>query len=283
MGVEMSYEQLSSGGLDYLACRYERSKLMFRGPRKKLDKPYVALIGGSEIYGKFTEVPISEQLEQVVGRSVVNLGHLNSGIDAFYEDASVLNICHRADLVVMQVMGAQNMSNRLYSVHPRRNDRFVGASNFLTTMYREVDFTQFHYTRHLLTALQNASEERFALVVEELQMAWAARMRAFLRRMDARVCLLWMSDRPPEQVAATDPAERDPLYVTKPMLDALREDVEEIVVVAASEEEIIAGRPRMRFSELEEPMAREMLGPVVHETTVRALANILPEILPPER
>jgi len=283
MGVEMSYEQLSSGGLDYLACRYERSKLMFRGPRKKLDKPYVALIGGSEIYGKFTEVPISEQLEQVVGRSVVNLGHLNSGIDAFYEDASVLNICHRADLVVLQVMGAQNMSNRLYSVHPRRNDRFVGASNFLTTMYREVDFTQFHYTRHLLTALQNASEERFALVVEELQMAWAARMRAFLRRMDARVCLLWMSDRPPEQVAATDPAERDPLYVTKPMLDALREDVEEIVVVAASEEEIIAGRPRMRFSELEEPMAREMLGPVVHETTVRALANILPEILPPER
>jgi hypothetical protein len=280
MGGKMSYEHLSSGGLDYLACRYGRSKLMFRGPRKKLDAPYVVMIGGSEVYGRFVEVPISEHLEQVLGRTVVNLGHLNSGLDAFVEDASVLDICSGADMVIVQVMGAQNMSNRMYAVHPRRNDRFIGASHFLQTMYRQVDFTQFHYTRHLLTALRHASRERYGLLVEELQMAWLARMRSFLRRMDGRVCLLWMSDRAPQPDAITDPLMRDPLFVSSHMLDSLRDEVEEILVVAGTPDEIEAGRLRMRYSDLEEPVAREMLGPVVHETAARALANILFEFLP---
>lgn len=276
----MTYEHLSSGGLDYLACRYGRSKLMFRGPRKKLDAPYIVLIGGSEIYGKFVETPISEQLEQALGRTVVNLGHLNAGLDAFYDDPSLLDICQGADLVVLQVLGAQNMSNRMYSVHSRRNDRFVSASNFLQTMYRQVDFTQFHYTRHLLTALRQTSRERYGLLTEELQAAWLGRMRGLLRRLNGPVCLLWLSDRPPHPNPITDPSLRDPLFVSAPMLDSLRSDVDEIVVVAATPDEIEAGRLRMQFSELEEPVAREMLGPVVHETTARALANIMEELLP---
>ncbi len=36
-------------------------------------------------------------------------------------------------------MGAQNLSNRFYAVHPRRNDRFLRASTLMKTIFREVD------------------------------------------------------------------------------------------------------------------------------------------------
>jgi hypothetical protein len=60
--------------------------------------------------------------------------------------------------------GAQNLSNRLYTVHPRRNDRFLRASGILRTIYRDVDFTEFHFTRHMLDHLRCLSEDRFDIV-----------------------------------------------------------------------------------------------------------------------
>ena len=36
-------------------------------------------------------------------------------------------------------------------------------------MFREVDFTEFHFTRHMLQTLQAVAPDRFALVAEELQ------------------------------------------------------------------------------------------------------------------
>ncbi len=61
-------------------------------------------------------------------------------------------------MTVIQVMGAHNMSNRFYAVHPRRNDRFLRASlGCCKTIYPEVDFTEFNFTRHMLTALATHS------------------------------------------------------------------------------------------------------------------------------
>ena len=56
---------------------------------------------------------------------------------------------------MIQVSGAQNLSNRFHAVHPRRNDRFLRASTLLKTIYRDVDFTEFNFTRHLLTTLRD--------------------------------------------------------------------------------------------------------------------------------
>lgn len=275
----MTFEQLNSPGLDYLSCRYEGSKLMFRGPRKRLDQPYVAMIGGTDIYGRFCETPVSEMLEVSTGLPIVNLGHLNAGVDAFMNDPAILMICRNAAVTVIQVMGAQNMSNRLYSVHPRRNDRLVAQSNFLKTLYREPDYTQYHFTRHLLCGLQDISRDRFALVAEELGTAWVARMKSLIAQIGGEICLLWMSDRAPSEVGTSDPLGHDPLFVGSEHIDALQQDLAAYVEIVSTTDELEAGRERMVFSAYEEPVAREVLGPIVYEAAARSLAPVILELV----
>ena len=77
-------------------------------------------------------------------------------------------------MTVVQVMGAQNLTNRFYTVHPRRNDRFLRAAPDLQALYPEVDFTEFHFTRHLLRTLRWSSADRFEVVAEELRAVWVA-------------------------------------------------------------------------------------------------------------
>ena len=116
----MAYEHLGAGALDYYPCRYGTSKLWFRGPSKALDQPYCAVIGGSETYGKFVERPYPDLFQDKTGYPVVNLGCVNAGADVFALDETVMDICKNAEITVIQLTGAQNISNRYYSVHPRR-------------------------------------------------------------------------------------------------------------------------------------------------------------------
>ena len=53
----MAYEYAGEAALDYFPCRYGQSKLLFRGPRRRLEGAYVAAIGGTETYGKFVPDP----------------------------------------------------------------------------------------------------------------------------------------------------------------------------------------------------------------------------------
>ncbi|MGB5560585.1 MAG: DUF6473 family protein [Paracoccaceae bacterium] len=274
----MAYEHLGEGALDYYPCRYGKSKLLFRGPRKKLDKPYVALLGGSEIYGKFVEQPMPEMLEGLIDRPVVNLGCVNAGTDLVVSDDTVMEICRNAAVTVIQITGAQNMSNRFYSVHPRRNDRFLKASNLLSTIFRDVDFTEFHFTRHLLSDLSERSPEKFAMVQQELKDAWVARMRTMMAKIGGKFVLLWMSDRTPED-ACDDWSSRDPLFVDRAMLDAIADQTAGLVEVVAIREEIEAGYDRMVHTQLEELAAREMLGPVVQEAAAHALQGALSPLI----
>ncbi len=117
--------------------------MLFRGPRKRLDQPYLAFVGGTETYGKFIEKPFPVLVEKSMRQTCVNFGCVNGGIDAFVTDKTVLDICNGADLTVVQVMGANLLSNRFFTVHPRRNDRFVQASTVLKAIYPEVDFSDF--------------------------------------------------------------------------------------------------------------------------------------------
>ena len=60
----MKRETIDGAGLTYAPCRYGMSRIMFRGPKRRLDNPYFACIGGTETYGKFIDRPFPALIEK---------------------------------------------------------------------------------------------------------------------------------------------------------------------------------------------------------------------------
>ncbi len=273
----MTYNAMGQGSLDYLPCRYGTSKVLFRGPRKSLKKPYLAFFGGTETYGKFVIKPFPELVEEKIGLPCVNLGCTNAGVEVFASDPQLTEIGAGAAVTVLQVLSAQNMSNRFYSVHPRRNDRFLKPSVLLEAIFRDVDFAEFNFNKHMLTHLNEVSPERFRSVREELQSAWVARMHHLLGRIPGKTVLLWFGAVDPDN---RDTAMRcDPWFITREMIEMLRGKVTVVVEVKASEYARDQGTEGMVFSEMERPAASTMLGPAAHEEAAAALTPVLRELL----
>jgi len=271
----MTYAAMGQSALDYFPCRYGTSKLLFRGPRRRLQDDYVVFLGGIETYGKFITTPFPMLVEYETGVKSVNLGCVNAGIDAYLTDKSLISICSRAKATVIQAMGAQNMSNRFYAVHSRRNDRFLHASTLLKTSYSEVDFTEFNFTRHMLCALAKVSAGKFDMVRQELKDAWVARMQILITQIDGPVVLLWLTGTEASDVE--DMRHTDALFIDQEMIDAVKSSLPKTVVVsvAGTKEDMAAGIDEMVFEEMERPAAEELLGPVVHRRTSEVLAEAL--------
>jgi hypothetical protein len=277
----MAYEKLTDPGLDYQPCRYEPSRLWFRGPKKLLDQDYISFVGGTKTYGKFVRRPFPDLLEDDLGMTTVNLACINAGIEAVDLDPSIKFLCQRSRITVLQVMGAHNLSNRLYMVHPRRNDRFVKASKRLRSIYPDVDFTHFNFTRHLLRTLKDASPEKFKVVEAELKRAWVARMKGLIRQIGGKIVLLWLAERSPEDQEDID-APGDPALVDAEMLANVSRMVDEMVAVRVSGAEGSGGLPEMVYSDVEAPMAALLPGPLEHRRIADALAPCLVSYLAEE-
>lgn len=275
----MTFENLGSGPLDYDPCTYGRSRLSFRGPAHSLSGDYVAFIGGTETYGKFIERPFPLLVEEMLGVACVNFGQVNAGVDVFLNDADVISAAERSRVSIVQAMGANNLSNRYYTVHPRRNDRFLKASATMHAVFRDVDFTEFHFTRHMLSALHTAAPDRFPLVIEEVQRAWIARMELLLSRIGRNAMLLWFADHAPEEKADYGQIQSDPFAVERWMIERLRPRVAGVIEVVASPKALAHGTRDMVFGELEAPMAQGMLGPTAHEEAARDICAQLREVL----
>lgn len=278
----MKQEIIETSDLAYSPCRYGNSRMLFRGPRRRLDRPYLAFIGGTETYGKFIEKPFASMVEKAMRQPCVNLGCVNGGVDAFVNDPTIMEICYQADCTVVQVMGANYLSNRFYSVHSRRNDRFLRASTVLQAIYSEVDFSEFSFIRHMLNALHTTSPDRFDIVVSELQNAWTARMKNMLRQIGPRSILLWFSEEEPSDMhwaERPNQLQTDPLFVTASMVAELREFVQDIVIVKPSEAALAEGTEKMHFPESQANVASEMLGVTCHQEASRAVIQSLREAL----
>ncbi|WP_425500872.1 DUF6473 family protein [Roseovarius faecimaris] len=213
----------------------------------------------------------------------MNFGWSNAGADVFLNDPAVLRGAQRASAVVLQLPSAQNMSNRFYTVHPRRNDRFVGPSELMRNVFPEVDFTEFHFTRHLLSHLQRIAPDRFATLRRELQTMWVARMRLLLRKIDREVLLLWFSKRRPGEDSNAPDLALDPAFVTQQMVDSIRSPMAQCVEVRASQSARDAGLEGMIFAPVEESAASELLGPLAHEEAAVALVQVLGPLLSNEK
>lgn len=270
----MAYEHAGAGALDYAPCRYGKSKLLFRGPRRNLDAPFCAALGGTETYGKFVAEPWPALLEERVGMPVVNFGCLNAGIDVFIHEPQLTDASRRARVSIIQLMGAQNMSNRFYAVHPRRNDRFLRASTLMRSIFPEVDFTEFNFTRHMLQTLQGRAPDRYAMLVEELQAAWVSRMATLLERIEGRKILLWIGD-----YIRNGEDNGSPALVTPDMVARIQPLADRLVRVDPSAQARSLGTQGMRFGALEELAAAEMPGPHVHREIAESLDVVLREML----
>ncbi|WP_371060600.1 DUF6473 family protein [Rhodosalinus sp. 5P4] len=277
----MTYAMPGRAGLDYAPYRYGSSKLLFRGPRRPPPDDYVACLGGTETFGKFVLRPFPDLLEEPLGKTCLNFGVVNAGVDAFANDAAVLEAAAGARLAVVQVMGAQSLSNRFYSVHPRRNDRFVRVSDLMRSIFPEVDFTEFHFTGHMLSTVAARCPKRFATLREEMRTAWLARMRTLIERIGAPVVLLWFAEHSPDTfpIRTVEVRAPEPLFVTRAMVEALRPAVATVVEVAASEAARADGTEGMVFRDVEAPAARGLPGPRAHAEAAEALAPVLRGLL----
>jgi hypothetical protein len=272
----MAYEKVDQGPLDYRLCRYGTSKLMFRGPKRNIKGKYHAFLGGTETFGKYIEKPFAELLEDELNMPCANLGAMNAGVDAYVGDTSLLEICSKAKTTVIQVMGAQNMSNRFYSVHPRRNDRFLQASSLMETIFREVDFTEFSFTRHMLGTLRSISPDKFEMLEVELKEAWLGRMRHMLKQISGRTVLLWMSDHTPDDVEAVNDLARDPMFVDRAMIERIRPYATEVVEVVLPTPGGAEGmEDGLVYPEMDAAAAAEMYGPSAHRIVADRLRDVL--------
>ncbi|MFT5159882.1 MAG: hypothetical protein ACI9ZD_001491 [Paracoccaceae bacterium] len=278
----MKYDRIARGSLDYCLYRYERSKTLFRGPRPDFTRPYCMFLGSTETYGKFVPLPFTRLLQHKLNMPCANFAGVNAGVDLYLKDPSILLATAKARVTVVAVCGAHNLSNRFYSVHPRHNDRFVMPSKILTTLFRDVEFTDIHYTRHLLATLAEADPIRFSIVVEELKAAWVARMKTLLAKIESKTLLLWMGVEPPCD-ASNEPGisdiERNPAFVDQTMIDELSPLVTKVVECVSSPEAFEAGIEGMMFSDGESEAAKHMPGPACHAEVADALEVALAELV----
>lgn len=275
----MGFLEPEGGVPDYFPCRYGASRLAFRGPRRDLTGEYVAMLGGSETYGRFVAAPFPALVEKGLGLPVANLGCQNAGPDVYLADRPALEVAGKAHVAVVQVTGAQNLSNRYYTVHPRRNDRFIHATPLLRSLYREVDFTGIHFTGHLITVLAGKGPERFAAIAAELKATWLHRMTALMQHLPKRLVLLWMADRPPPAAGQGGGPGAAPWLIDYEMLKQLKllaSAQVEVVISAAARGEGVRG---MQFSPADEAAARSLPGGAAHREVAQALLPVIKALL----
>lgn len=275
----MAFVRAGGGPLDYFPCRYGRSRLLFRGPKRDLSRPFVAFLGGTETFGKYVPLPFPALCEAGIGMVTVNLGVPQAGPDAFLNDPATLGVAQQAVATVVQVTAAQNVTNRFYAVHPRRNDRFLKATPLMQALFREVDFTEFAFTRHMVHGVARIAPAKFGLLVDEVRSAWLARMQALLSKLPEPTVLLWLSDCPPAPTEPLPDLRTDPLTVDAAMIAALRPHVSRTVEVVASSGARSMGTAGMCFPAHEEAAAMGLPGPAIHREAAAALMPVLRELL----
>lgn len=266
----MIHERSAFRVLDYAHAGYGGSRLRFRAPPPVPRGPHCVILGGTETYGKFVQHPYPAQLEARIGRPVINLGCLNAGPDAFLSDPALLSACRKATVRVVQIVGAHNLSNAFYTVHPRRNDRFLAAKPALCALYPDVDFAQFSFTRHLLGTLRHLCGHRFGYLVAALRATWTVRMMQLLGAIGQPALLFRISSACGSAAAPDDPLRHG--LVTRDMVACIARTATGVVVGSVPPAIMAKGTEGMIHDPLDLPAAQLMPNPAAHAALAEALA-----------
>ena len=278
-GCVMAYAFPGAGALDYSPCSYAASRLTFRGPKADVREPFISCIGGTETYGKFIPTPYPDLVEEMLDIQVANFGCMNAGPEVFVQEKDLLQVVSGGQACVVQITSAQNVMNRYYSVHPRRNDRFTGPTPLLRSLFRQVDFTEFSFTRHLLQVLQMHSAERFEVLADELRAAWVARMAELLGHITCPTVLLWLGDKAPRPPGTRADLSRTPLLVDSEMIAAIKARATVYVEYVPSADVRAKGAEGMAFGPMEVQAAASLPGPAVHYELAKRLLPVLRQLI----
>lgn len=260
------------GAVRLSPCTYGVSRLAFRGPRQPTDGRFVAFLGGSDTFARYIPTPFSDLVETEIDEVCINLGCQAAGPDVFLNDTALQALRHDACGTVIQVLGAANLSNAYYRVHPRRNDRFIAPTTRLTDLYPEVDFSEISFTGHLISKLRSVDEARFALVRTCLQATWVARMRSLIDGASAGpVFLLWFASRFPQDAVESSQPVHEPVFVTTEMMNELRDHVTDIIEVVVQR----GNTDQMSFAALDRLAAADSFGWDAHQNAAKAVCEAL--------
>lgn len=128
-------------------------------------------------------------LERVVRRLLSPQAQIE-GVDSRLNDSVLIDRAGLAHAFVMLLPPLGNQGNPLYSVHPRRNDRFLAARAMLKALFPEIDFTEFDFTGHMLGTLAATCPERFSETRRILRQSWIDKMASLLAELPERGVLL---------------------------------------------------------------------------------------------
>lgn len=97
-----------------------------------------------------------------------------------------------------------------------------------------------------------------------------------LGQMRGKTILLWFADHaPPEDAQVYNGLGRDPLFVTRMMIDQLAPFVTKVVTVVTSDAACDEGTDGMVFNPLEAHAAKILPGALAHEEAAAALTQTL--------
>lgn len=235
----------------------------------------VAAIGGNEVFGKYVQMPFPALLEHMVGRPVVNLGVANGGMQSFMSDPVIEEVAQRARVCVLQVMGAQGVSNKYYRVHCRRADRVIAVSSDLRALFPSLDFHDVAFVRQLLARMHASNPENFARVVDHLRERWESAVHSLISRLAMPVVLLRIATSPENNDDAPD--THDPMFVTADMLFRAAMHCDGIIQVNAptSADDLLS----MQAGPAEHHAALHLPSPDLHHRAALSLSKVLQPVL----
>jgi hypothetical protein len=138
-----------------------------------------------------------------------------------------------------------------------------------------VDFTGFHFDRHMLQALYAVDPLRFAPLADKLRIAWVARTAEMIRRLPGPVVLRWTTSHAPPTPGATADPSVSAVLVDSGMIQSLRGLVAHHVEVVSSSKARAEGVSGIIFIPPYQGAASERPGPAVHRKIAAALADRL--------
>jgi len=280
----MTYERHGVALPNPAPCFYPNVDLAFRGPERSLEGPYVTFLGGTLFHGKYAVTAIPDRVEQVIGRPCVNLGLMNAGVGVM-SLPPLVDLANRGAATVIEIVAAQNTTNRFYKVHPRRNDRLVSVTRLFRKVFPDLDLSEVHFTRHLLRLMRQSAPNRFETVVEELRAAWVEGMLGLLSAVEGPKILVWAVPQP--ATIAGQGFVEEPYLIDRAVVHAISDRADALVEVRETDEmrargyagmhvpdtqsRILSALPRASLLDataeaLLEPLARSGIGPAGRDT-----------------